>query len=112
MKTPGFFHRGQHHHGADHGRHACRVGNGLGADLLIALLMVADVVNIDSFLFSVLDAVKDTADVGLPTVLGPRDAGSGSSAFKNWIGTISCPLKVTGLVDSIPTFSKHFIWVR
>ena len=41
-----------------------------------------------------------------------RDAGSGSKAFKNWIGTISRPSYIIGLVDSIPTFSKHFMWVK
>jgi len=30
----------------------------------------------------------------LPTVLGPKESGSGSYAFKNWIGTISCPWKL------------------
>ena len=31
-----------------------------------------------------------------PTVLGPRLAGSGNNAFKNWIGTISFPSKLIG----------------
>ena len=31
---------------------------------------------------------------------------------KNWIGTICCPLKVIGVVERSPTFSRHFIWVR
>ena len=34
-------------------------------------------------------------------------AGSGSSAFKNWIGTISCPLYWIGVVESIPTSSRQ-----
>ena len=44
---------------------ACRVGDGLGADFLVTLLMVTYVINIDRLLFSVLHTGKDTADVCL-----------------------------------------------
>ena len=48
----------------------------------------------------------------LPWVRGPRLAGSGRSALRNWMGTISRPSNSTGVVDSIPTFSRHFMCVR
>ena len=54
-----------YHHGTDHSRYACRVGDGLGANLFVALLVVAYVINIDRLLFSVLHTGKDTADVCL-----------------------------------------------
>ena len=37
----------------------------------------------------------------------PRLAGSGSRALRNLMGTICCPSKSTGLVESIPTFSRQ-----
>ena len=55
---------------------------------------------------------KKTAYVGFPLVRGPRLAGSGNSAFRNLMGTICCPSKSTGLVDSIPTFSRQRMWSR
>ena len=41
-----------------------------------------------------------------PTVLGPRDAGSGRRALRNWIGTISCPSNFTGVVEEIDTIRE------
>ena len=75
--------------------------------------MVADIIDIDaSFLFRLSIPVKIQPMLVFPTVLGPKDAGSGSSAFKNWIGTISLPSNWIGEVESIPTFSRHFMCVR
>ena len=48
----------------------------------------------------------------LPFVRGPRDAGSGRSAFRNSIGTIFWPLKSMGSMRVRPTFSRHFRCVR
>ena len=61
-----------------------------------------------SFSFPSFTPVKIQPMLVFPTVLGPKDAGSGKRAFKNWIGTISWPLYSTGEVDNIPTFSRHF----
>ena len=60
----------QHQHGAGHRRHAGGVGDRLGLDLLVALLVVADVVDVHLATLTVLDAVGDDADVGL--ALGAR----------------------------------------
>ena len=48
----------------------------------------------------------------LPLVRGPRLAGSGRRALRNWMGTISWPLNSMGVVDSIPTSSRQRMWSR
>ena len=60
-----------HQSGADHGGHAGGVADGLAAQLLIARLVVADVVDVDGPLLAVLDAGVDAAMLVLPTVRGP-----------------------------------------
>ena len=57
--------------------------------------MVADIVDVDGLFNAIFYTCKDTSNIGFTTtVRGPRLAGSGSKAFKNWIGTISWPLKL------------------
>ena len=97
---------------AAHGGHAGGVADGLAGHLLIALLVVAHVVDVVGLFPAVLLAGEDAADVGLAVSAGPRLAGSGSRAFRNLMGTICCPSNSTGVVDSMPTFSRHFMWVR
>ena len=56
---------GEHHSSADHGRNARRIGNSLAAELLIALLMIAYVVNVIYLVLAVLFALEDTTDICL-----------------------------------------------
>ena len=64
---------GEHHHGADHRRHAGGVRDRLGADLPVRLLVVADVVDVELLFPAVLDSLEDTADAG--AALGQRAEG-------------------------------------
>ena len=56
---------GEQHQGTAHGGHAGGVADSLRAHFLVALLMVADVVDIVGLILAVLFAGKDAADVGL-----------------------------------------------
>ena len=49
----------------DHCRYARRVADSLAAEFLVALLMVADVIDEELLLFAVLAAREDTTDIGL-----------------------------------------------
>ena len=48
----------------------------------------------------------------LPTVRGPREAGSGRTALRNCRGTISLPSNMIGSIEVMPTFSRHLRCVR
>ena len=81
---------GQHHQRTAHRGHTGGVADGLTADLAVALLMVAHIINVVGLVLAVLFfPVKMQPMFVLPLVRGPRLAGSGSSAFRNWMGTIS-----------------------
>ena len=56
---------GKHHHGAAHGRNACRVGDSLAAQFLVAFLVVTHVVEVVGLGLAVLGALEDATDVGL-----------------------------------------------
>ena len=56
---------GQHHERAAHRRYAGGVADGLAADLAVALLVIADVIDIVVLLLTVLHTGEDAADVGL-----------------------------------------------
>lgn len=59
-----------YHHSAYHSRNAGRVADSLRADLLVALLMIATVVNLVVYFLAVLLAYADTADIGLADCSG------------------------------------------
>src|SRR5690606_23707520 len=67
----------QHHLGADHGRYARGIGNGLGQHLAVAVLMVLDVEHHSTARLAVLDALHMAADPGL--ALGARTQ-------RGWVG--------------------------
>ena len=101
---------GQHHKRSAHCRNACCIADCLASYFVIAFLMITYIVDIVCFfLFPSFTPVKIHPMLVFPLVRGPRLAGSGSSAFKNWIGTISCPLYSIGVVESIPTSSRQRI---
>ena len=54
----------EHLLGSDHGGNAGGVTDGLAADFFEALLVIADVVDVDGLLFAVLDAGDHVADAG------------------------------------------------
>ena len=54
----------EQHHSTNHGRDTGGVADGLTAYLTVALLMVTDIVDIGGFLFAVLSAGENTANVG------------------------------------------------
>ena len=56
--------------------------------------MVADIVDVDGLFNAIFTPVKIHPILVLPTVRGPRLAGSGSKAFKIGLETISWPLKL------------------
>ena len=61
---------GQQHQRAAHGRHTGGVADGLRADLLVALLMVADVVDVVGLFLAVLFAGEDAAESGMISLCG------------------------------------------
>lgn len=55
---------GEDHFSTDHGRDARGVRDSLRADLFEALFVIADIVNVNGFIFAVLYAGDDVADAG------------------------------------------------
>ncbi len=77
---------GQQHQCAAHGRHTGGVADGLRADLLVALLVVADVVDVVGLFLAVLLAGEDAADVGLALGAGAEAGGIGQQGFQELDG--------------------------
>ncbi len=76
LQTPSPRHlTGQHHDPPTHRRHTGGVADGLGIDFPVAVLVVADVVDVDLLPLAVLDAAGDDTDAGL--TLGQRAEAAG-----------------------------------
>lgn len=73
---------GQHHLGADHGWYAGGVGNGLRADLLVALGMIADIVDQEVLFPAVLDSLSQAADAGAAGGEGTERGGIRQDGFQ------------------------------
>lgn len=65
---------GEHHHGADHRRHPCGVGDGLRTNFGETRSVVAGVVDEGLAGLAVLGAFNETADAGLAFVTLPQRA--------------------------------------
>ena len=74
--------------------------------------MVAHIINIVGLFLAVLLAGEDAADVGLALGAGAKAGGVRQQSLEELDGTISCPLKLTGVVDSMPTSSRQRMWSR
>ena len=85
---------GQQHQCAAHGRHAGGVADGLRADLLVALLMVADVVDVVGLFLAVLLAGEDAADVGLALGAGAKAGGVRQQSLEELDGHDLLPVEV------------------
>ena len=59
------------------------------------------------FVFSVLYAGEDAADIGLAFGARAQEAGSRKHRLEKFGGTISLPSNIIGSIDVIPTFSRH-----
>ncbi len=72
--------------GSNHGWHASCVGNSLGTDLFIALLVVTYVVDVDGLLHAVLDTCENTADIGFPNSTWTKASRVWQESFEelNW----------------------------
>ena len=77
---------GQQHEGTAHGRHTGGVADGLRADLAVALLVVADIVDIVGLFLAVLLAGEDAADVGLTLGAGAEAGGVGQEGLEELDG--------------------------
>ena len=99
----------QHHQCSAHCRNACCITDCLASNFMVAFLMIAHIIDIISLFFSIFYTGKNTADICFSFCAWTKTAGSGRSSFRNWIGTISCPLYWIGVVESIPTSSRQRI---
>ena len=78
--------------------------------------IICDAVEEGSFTYTTVDgeeAIKIVSVNGMDTSdSNAREDGSGRTAFKNCSGTISLPSNMIGSMEVMPTFSRHFRWVR
>ena len=77
---------GQHHQRTAHRGHTGGVADGLTADLAVALLMVAHIINVVGLVLAVLFAGEDTADVRLALGAGTEAGGVGQQRFQELDG--------------------------
>ena len=87
---------GQQHQCAAHGRNAGGIADGLRADFLVALLVVADIVNVVGLFLAVLFAGEDAADVGLALGAGAEAGGIRQEGFQELDGDDLLPVEVDG----------------
>ena len=74
--------------------------------------MVTDIVNINCARLTVLYAGKDAPNVGFADGAGAERSRVRQQRFEELDRYNTRYLRVMGVVESIPTFSRHFMWVR
>ena len=74
--------------------------------------MIADIVDIDGLFLAVLLAGEDAADIGLADGARTERCRVRQQRFQELDRNDFLPFKLTGSVPSMPTFSRHFMWVR
>ena len=87
---------GEQHEGAAHSGHTGGVADGLAGHLLVALLVVAHVVDVVGLVLAVLLAGENAADVGLAVGAGTQAGGIGQQGLEELDGHDLPALKLDG----------------